>query len=151
VALVEDLRSFDMPATLLPVGKIVYVCDDVVADPISHKPSILNLWEVVRVPSGESFPYTLGKVCVVARMRDGEGEIRFRAHLVRADNGELIRRSQDYPVRFAERRHSTLVVIRLKDVTFPEPGTYLVELLCEGVFVDDQPISVLPPEGASHE
>jgi hypothetical protein len=62
---------------LLPVGKIVYVCDDVVADPVSHKPSILNLWEVVRVPLGGSFPYTLGKVCVVALMRDGEGEVRF--------------------------------------------------------------------------
>jgi hypothetical protein len=37
---------------LLPVGKVVYVCDEVVADPDSHEPSILNLWEVVRGPPG---------------------------------------------------------------------------------------------------
>jgi len=29
-----------MPMVLLPIGKIVNVCDDVVADPVSHKPSI---------------------------------------------------------------------------------------------------------------
>jgi hypothetical protein len=131
--------------SLLPVGKIVYVCDDVVADPVSHKPSILNLWEVVRVPAGASFPYTLAKVCVVALMRDGEGEVRFRADVLRAGTSAVVRRSQDHPVRLIDRRRSTLVVIRLRDVTFPEPGAYLVELFCEDVFVDDQLITVLPP------
>lgn len=133
-----------MSMALLPVGKIVYVCDDVVADSVSHKPSILNLWEVVRLPRGAFFPYTLGKICVVALMRDGQGEARFRADVVRADTTEVIRRSQDYPVLFADRSRSTLVVIRLKEVTFPEPGTYLVELFCEGIFIDDRLISVLP-------
>jgi hypothetical protein len=140
-----------MPVALLPVGKIVHICDDVVTDPVSHKPSLLNLWEVVRVPRGDSFPYTLGKVCVAALMRDGEGEVRFRVDLVRADTSGVVRRSRDYLVRFADRRRSTLVAIRLKDVAFPEPGSYLVELFCEGVFVDDRPITVLPPEGTSHE
>src|SRR5260221_381072 len=133
-----------MPITLLPVGKIVHVCDAVVADPVSHKPSILNLWEVVRVPSGASFPYTLGKLCVVALMRDGHGETRFRVDILRADTNEVVRRSQNYSVQFTDRHRSTLVVIRLKEVTFPEPGAYLVELFCEGVFIDDQLISVLP-------
>jgi hypothetical protein len=131
-----------MPTVLHPIGKILYVCDEVVADPVSHKPSILNLWEVVRVPSEASFPYTLGKICVVALMRDGQGEFRFRADLLRADTLEVIRQSRDYAVQFVDRARSTLVAIRLKDVTFPQPGSYLVELFCEGVFVDDQLISV---------
>lgn len=131
-----------MTAVLHPVGKIVYVCDDVVADPVSHKPSVLNLWEVVRIPDGASFPFTLGKMCIVALMRDGQGEVRFRADLLRADTLEVIRRSKDYPVQFVHRHRSTLVVIRLTGVTFPRPGPYLVELFCEGAFVDDQRISV---------
>ena len=134
-----------MTTVLHPVGKIVYVCDDVVADAVSHKPSVLNLWEVVRIPAGATFPYTLGKMCVVALMRDGQGEVRFRADLLRADTLEVIRRSKNYPVQFVDRHRSTLVVIRLKDVTFPQPGPYLVELFCEGAFVDDQLISVRSP------
>jgi hypothetical protein len=131
-----------MTAALHPVGKIVWVCDDVVADPGSHKPSVLNLWEVVRIPVGATFPHTLGKMCVVALMRDGQGEVCFRADLLRADTSEVIRRSQEYPVHFLDRRRSTLVVIRLKDVIFPQAGPYLVELFCESAFVDDQLISV---------
>ena len=131
-----------MTTVLHPTGKIVYVCDDVVADPVSHKPSILNLWEVVRLPAGESFPYTLGKMCIVALMRAGQGEVRFRADLLRADTLEVVRRSKDYLVQFVERHRSKLVVIRLKEVTFPQPGPYLVELFCEGAFVDDHLISV---------
>jgi hypothetical protein len=63
--------------------------------------------------------------------------------LLRADTTTVVRRSKDYPVRFTDRRRSTLVVIRLKDVTFPEPGAYLVELYCENQFVDDRLITVL--------
>jgi hypothetical protein len=132
-----------MPMALLPVGKILHVCDDVVADPTSHKLSILNLWELVRVPVGASFPYTLGRICVVALMSDGQGEARFRAEVVRADTGTTIRRSPDYTVHFTDRQRSALVVIRLKDVLFPGAGVYLVELYCEGVFVDDRFISVV--------
>ncbi len=132
-----------MPMVLLPVSKLVYVCDVVIADPVSHKPSILNLWEIVRIPNGTGFPYTLDKLCVVALMRDGQGEIRFRADLVRADTMEVIRRSKNYVVPFMDRRRSTLVVIRLREVIFPQEGSYLVEFFCEGAFVDDQLISVL--------
>jgi hypothetical protein len=137
-------EELPMSLPLLPVGKVVHVCDDVVADPISHKPSILNLWEVVRLPQGATFPYTLGKLCVAARMSDGQGEIRFRVDVLRADTTEVIRQSRDYSVRFANRHRSTLVVVRLRDVTFPAPGTYLVQLFAEGAFIDDQSISVLP-------
>ncbi len=133
-----------MPLPLLPVGKIVHVCDDVVADPASRKPSILNLWEVVRPPQGATFPYTLGKLCLAARMSDGQGEIRFRVDIVRADTTEVIRQRQDCAVRFTNRHRSILVVIRLGDVTFPAPGNYLVQLIAEGTFIDDQSISVLP-------
>src|SRR5687767_15139108 len=126
-----------MALASFPIGKLLHVCDEVIADPDSHKPSLLNLWEVVRPPEGAAFPFTLGKVCAVALMRDGSGEARFQADIVRADSDEVIRRSREYTVSFTDRRRSTLVVIRLKDVTFPAPGPYLVELYCEGVFVDD--------------
>jgi len=76
-------------------------------------------------------------------MKDGQGQVRFRADLVRTDTLEVIRRSRDYSLRFVDRRRSTLVVIRLEDVAFPEPGACLVELFCEDVFIDDQLLSIL--------
>jgi hypothetical protein len=135
-----------MPLTVRPVGKVVHVCDDVIVDSVSHKPTLLNLWEIVRIPVGSVFPYTLGKVCIVALMRGGLGEGPFRVDVSRTDTNDVIRRSRDYPVNFGDRRSSRLVVIRLVDVVFPTPGAYLLELFCEGLFVDDRLIEVLSPE-----
>jgi hypothetical protein len=133
-----------LPASPLvfPLGKILSVADDVVRLPGSTKLSIINLWEIVRVPAGETFPYTLGKVCAVAWMRDGLGPADFRVDVV-DDSGTLIRRSQTYTHSFTHRQRSALVVIRLLDVVFPRPGVHLVELFCQNQFIDDQRIEVL--------
>jgi hypothetical protein len=136
---------------LLPLGKILHICDDVVTDPVSHKPSLLNLWEVVRLPR---FPHTLGKLCVVALMRDFQGPVWFRADLLllRDYAIEFVRRTGEFEVAFTDRRQSRLVVIRFKDVVFDDSGEYLVELHCKSGseetfhFIDDRSISVVADE-----
>jgi len=128
---------------VFPVGKIVYIADDVIVLPGSTKPSVVNLWEIVRVPTGATFPYTLAKVCAVAWMRDGFGSADFRVDIVDATSNTVIRRSQTYTYAFPDRRRSALVVIRLVEVVFPHPGDYLVEFYCENQFIDDQAIQVL--------
>jgi hypothetical protein len=127
-----------------PLGKILHVADDVVLLPGSTKPSVVNLWEIVRVPAGATFPYALGKLCAVAWMRDGFGTARFRVDVVDPMSNTVIRRSQTYTYSFPDRRRSALIVIRLRDVVFPQPGLYLVEFFCEDQFIDDQPIQILP-------
>jgi hypothetical protein len=110
----------------LPLGKIVLVCDD-----------------LVRVPAGASFPYTLGKVCVVAMMGDGQRDVRFHVRIVDAGTMEIIRQTEDHVVSFSGRHRSRLVLIRVTSVVFPAAGVYLVELFCESEFVDDQRIEIL--------
>jgi len=126
-----------------PLAKCLFICDDVVSDPVSGKPSILNSWEIVRVPPGAAFPYTLGKIVIVAQLRGGLGDIRFRVGVVRADDLEPILPSVRPLVNFPDRLTSRWLVGRFRDVVFPEPGGYLVQLYCEGDFVDDRLITVL--------
>lgn len=127
---------------VFPLGEILYVADDVAQLPGSTRPSVINLWEIVRVPAGATFPYTLGKVCAVAWMRDGLGPAVFRVDVV-DDRGTLIRRSQTYTYSFPRRPRSALVVVRLLDGVLPRPGVYLVELFCQNPFIDDPRIEVL--------
>ena len=131
------------PLLVFPLGKILYVADDVILLPGSNKPSVVNLWEVVRLPAGATFSYTLAKLCAIAWMRDGFGTAQFRVDIVDAASNTVVRRSQTYPVTFHDRRRSALVKIQLQDVVLPHPGTYLVEFFCENQFIDDQPIEVL--------
>ena len=43
--------------------------DEVIADPLTKKPSLLNLWEVVRIPRGGSFPGKALRRCSDERWR----------------------------------------------------------------------------------
>jgi len=68
-------------------------------------------------------------------MRDGHGDLWFQANVVQSSTNEIVRSSSEYPVPFSDRRRSKLILIRLMDVVFTEPGEYLVELFCNNEFV----------------
>jgi hypothetical protein len=131
-----------MPSLILPVAKLLYVCDDVIRDPSSGKVSVLNLWEAVRV-SADDFPYALGKLCIFAQFRGGLGEVPFHVEIMTADFSELIRQQAKFSVSFRDRLTTYHVKCKLTDVSFPSPGTYIVALFCNNEFVDDQPIRVV--------
>jgi hypothetical protein len=132
-----------MAEPVRPVAKRVYVCDDVIADPSSGKVNLLNLWGAVRVPSDQTFPDRLAKVCVFVWWRDGFGKVRSRVDVVQASTGYLIRRTKDYLVDFEQRTDSVFARYKIENCTFPEPGYYFVEVYCEDEFVDDQVIRII--------
>jgi hypothetical protein len=134
-----------MTEPIKPVAKVVYVCDDVIADPQTGKVSLFNLWDTIRVPAGGSFPYCLAKVCVFAWWRDGLGNVRTRIDIVEASTETVIRRTGDCVIDFEDRTTSVFARYRFENCVFPAPGYYYVELYCEDEFVDDQIIRVLPP------
>ena len=129
-----------MPNIILPVAKTIYVCDDVVRDPVSGKVSVLNIWETARV---KQFPFVLGKLCVFAQFRGGLGEVPFCIEIAHADTGDLIPISARFIVSFKDRITRVDVKCNLTRVVFLSPGTYIVSMYCNEEFVDDQPIRVL--------
>ena len=131
-----------MPNIIIPVVKKIFVCDDVIGDPVSGKASVLNVWNAIRVPS-HSFPYALGKVCVFAQFRGGVGAISTHVEIVQANTGKLVRRSKAFVLSFVDRTISFRTKIELEDVVFPAAGVYFVEMFCNHQFVDDQPIRVI--------
>jgi len=130
-----------MANVIIPVAKKIFVCDDLVIDPESRKSSILNLWDTIRVSEG--FPFTLGKLCVYAQLRGGLGKVPIHVEVARAGTGEVIRKSDVFVVFFPDRMTRYDVRIKLEDVEFPSPGTFVVEMYCNNVFLDDQPIRVV--------
>jgi hypothetical protein len=128
---------------VFPLAKVAYVVDEVVVLPGSTKPTLLNVWEVIRVPVGAKFPYTLGKVCAVAWMRDGLGQAEFRVDIVDEASNSVIWRTPTLIVSFPNRLKSRLIVTRMLHVVFPYPGVYLLEFFCDNQFMDDQRIEIL--------
>lgn len=132
-----------MAEPVRPIAKRVYVCDDVIGDPLSGKVSLFNLWDAVRVPSAEVFPFCLAKVCVFVWWGDGFGKVKSRIDIVHGATETLVRRTRDCILNFEQRLDSVFARYKIEGCVFPEPGYYFVEVYCEDEFVDDQIIRVI--------
>jgi hypothetical protein len=131
-----------MAGSLKPVLKGVYVCDDVVGNPVGGKPMIVNLWDTWWVAPGGTFPVRVGKLCVFAWLRGGRGRLTFRVDIVSARTGAVLGRTARRELDMSEPNKSYYLKVVIQDFPFPEPGMYSVELFCDDEFLDDQPLSI---------
>jgi hypothetical protein len=125
-----------------PIAKRVYICDDLVFDPVSGKVSLLNVWDAIRVPSEVEFPYVLDRIGVFVWWRDGSGKVSTRVEVVQASSGRVIRKTKNCSVNFEGRSTSIYGRYTIQNCRFPDPGYYHIEVFCENEFVDDQIIRV---------
>ena len=131
---------------IVPIAKQFLLCDDVVGNPLTGKPQIVNLWEAVRVPVGAAWPYRLAKVCLFAWLRDGIGAIRFRFELIHLESQEIVTPPWVQDITIHNPLRSLYAKFLLQDVPFPEPGLYTLDVYWNGEFADDQLIRVLSSE-----
>jgi hypothetical protein len=131
-----------MAGGVTPLGKIVYVCDDVVQDPVSRKFHVLGAFTAVRPSDGTPYPFLLRQFCVFAQLAGGLGTCPVQARVVDAANGEEVFGSPAHQVTFPGGTTVVTVLFRLLNCRFPHPGTYLVQLFCQGTFLDDRRLTV---------
>lgn len=132
-------------ASVPPLMKGIYLCDEVFADPTSRKISLLNVFITAR-PEESSFPFELGKLCVVTALRGGRGQVRVRVDVVRESTNTLIFRTAERDLHFFTPLTTIYARFGLMKVRFPSPGRYAVEIHCDGVFLDDEVLTILPVE-----
>jgi hypothetical protein len=122
----------------MPLGKIVYVCNDVVVDQGTGMLDILGAFNALRPPDGANYPFHLDHLCVFAQLAGGLGPTIIEAKVVDASTGDEVFGSPSYTVNFPGGNVVVTILIRLLDCPFPGPGTYLVQLFCHGHFIDDR-------------
>ncbi len=127
---------------LNPTGKVVYVCDDVLQDPTSGKVNFLGIFDDVVPPSGAAYPFRLGRMCVAAKLVGGSGPVPVRIEVVEGATQRLVRAAGPFTVHFPARHQVVTVCIRVRDVVFPAPGVYFVELYCQGAFLEDRVVQL---------
>jgi hypothetical protein len=132
-----------MSGGVTPLGKIVYVCDDVIQDPANGKLHVLGAFDAIRLPDGAGYPYLLGQMCVFAQMAGGRGSTVIEAKVIDAATGDTLFGSPVYRVNFPGGHTIVTLLIRLLDCPFPAAGTYVVQLFCQGAFVDDRRLTVM--------
>lgn len=132
-----------MSSGVPPLGKIVYVCDDVIEDPVSRKLNIHGAFDAARLPQWTEYPFTLPKMCVLAQVAGGRGTATFRAVVVAASTGNEIFGSPTYSFPMPGGHAIVTVLIRMLNCSFPHAGAYLVQLFCNDLFVDDRRLTLI--------
>ena len=112
-----------MSSGVKPLGKIVYVYDDVLHDPSNGKMHVLGAFDTIRVPR-EDYPYVHERLCVLAQFAGGLVTINFRVMIVDASTGDELFGSRTHSVTMPGGRTIVTLLIRLEDCLFPDPGTY---------------------------
>jgi hypothetical protein len=121
-------------ASLIPIAKALYLCDDILSDPTRVKPHLIGVLNTVRVPS---FPHDLPQLCIFARLIDGLGQVRCRVQVTRASDRAVIYRSPERILDFPDRHQTRYFILRMQQVHCPAPGEYWVEFYCNNEFIDD--------------
>lgn len=134
-----------MSLTLLPIAKPFLLCDDVIGNPLTGKPHVVNLWDTVTVPATASWPHVLPKLCLFAWLRDGMGTVQFRFEVVSLNTGSLVTPPWRQSVSFSDPLAALYARFLLPNVAFPAPGWYAVEVYWNGEFADDQRFRVHQP------
>jgi hypothetical protein len=116
---------------VIPVGKIAYLCDEVLQGPASGKTSYLGIFEDVVPPPDAAYPYKLGRLCVAAQLAGGFGVSAIHVEVVQSATQRVIRASGPFRVPFPGRRRVVTICVRLLCLV-PGPRGVLCRTLQSG-------------------
>jgi hypothetical protein len=129
-----------------PIAKAIYLCDDVLANPMRGKIHLLGVFNAIRPPAGTAFPYRQGQLCVVIQLVDAFGEVPISIEIIDAQTEGVVYVSPSQQLRFPSRHTTITACFRVRQCWFATPGVYLVEVSCKGTVLDDRSFHLLAPE-----
>jgi hypothetical protein len=122
-------------ASEVPVVRHLVACLEVLVEPASRNVTLRNLIHaIVRLP-GEPFPCIREQMALYAVLTSGRGKHELAVELRFLDQGveRSLRRSASRPVDLGQDPTTVHgLPIRMKNVTFDQPGQYTFYLLCDG-------------------
>lgn len=119
--------------TILPVAKALFTCDGHLGF-AGQKSDLMGIFESITSDGG--YPFVHPSFVVYSRLLQGQGTFPLRIDLSYAATGQYVGGSNVHQLVIPNRDKLMNVVVTLNDISFPQPGIYLVEL-----FLDNQPIA----------
>jgi len=127
-------------ASVIPVAKALYLCDNILADVTRVKPHLVGVLNAFRPPA---FPHVIPQLCVFAQLVGGHGDVRCVVRVVNAQTRDVAYQSTERVIRFDDRLQTRYFSLRLAQVTVHAPGEFWVEFHCNGQFVDAAVLRIL--------
>jgi hypothetical protein len=116
----------------------LFVCDQVIFEVGTGKPSLIGIFTGI---SCSEFPSVPRPFDVYAALTDGQGEGQFSLRVINLEN-ELALADQSMTIAFPDPLQVVYFKFRFRQLSFPQAGFYVFELLAEDEPVCHQRIKV---------
>lgn len=127
------------------------VCDQIITDRVSGKQSLIGMFSTVHAAR---FPVTQPQMCVYVAMTEGRGKTPITIRIVDSEEARPPVVRGEGAVHFKDPRAIANLTLQFYGLTFPEPGEYRVQILCDGTLLREARLLLVrarrvkrPPEG----
>jgi hypothetical protein len=125
---------------VIPMARGVYLCDLQVGN-ANGTSDLYGVFNAIRPAGG--YPHVQRTFCVYAELGSGLGHVSCWVDIYDATSGRLMRTTNVYPLHFPNRDVTVQLAIDIQGCPFPQPGVYLVELLCDNQWIADTRLRLL--------
>ena len=125
-------------ARALPVALAMLLCDYVIEDKQTNKKSLIGLFSNI---SAKQFPASHHRMNVFVVLSDGHGEYRGELRCIKSDDDSQISTMKG-PVPFPDPNAVLELNFELFGLTFPDPGDYFMQFLCDDEIVVQRKITL---------
>ncbi len=125
-----------------PVALAMLLCDYVIEDKHSNKKSLIGLFSNI---NAKKFPASHYRMNVFITLCDGHGDYMGELRCIGADDNKEIA-SMKGPIPFPDPNAVIEFNFEMFGLTFPEPGDYLMQFLCDDQIIIQRKISLTQVE-----
>ncbi len=125
---------------MIPDLQSSLICDDVRQER-NGKFMLIGLFDAIHA---RRLPVTFGRMCLVTRWCSGEGTFTQRSRIMHPDQQTVLIEGKDVQVTLPDPEAAATGVEVFMNVSFPEAGTYWVEILLENDLRLRYPVRVQP-------
>ncbi|MBI3468916.1 MAG: hypothetical protein HY000_38415 [Planctomycetes bacterium] len=129
---------------ILPLVRNLIACEDIRVDPNNPRSvTLVNLITAIRSLENPAYPLLYRELCVFAQLTDCRGSADVGIRIIHEDTGQFAypgpRHSWTAPMS-ADPLEVVGVRFRIRNLNFPEPGLYWIQLWYNGNVLAQQPL-----------
>jgi hypothetical protein len=127
-----------------PSVRSLLLCEDIVADPgNSNRISLMYLVSNISPVAGAAYPLIRPRLCVFAQLTECRGQGALWAEVRQADTDRALFRTPGRVVTFPGNPLAVHgVSFRLRNLVFPAPGLYWVQLWYSDALLGEHPLTL---------
>jgi hypothetical protein len=136
-----------------PTGLAIVVCDQIIEDKLTHKKSLIGIFNQIGTPS---FPCRHPQMSVFVSLTEGRGSSEARLRIVHDETGHAVAEVRGQ-IQFPDIHSVVELNFNLVGLVFPQPGLYSIEFYCDDALVLERRFHVVqmqppqPPKGPPPE